>query len=168
MALSDYNGFPGKHREAVGKRMERTWKANPDLRPSECAVCYQTEGAIHGHNEDYSVEDVYLPICITCHLILHMRWNSPQLWENYRLAVRHGFQGPPLDQRNGMRVLKQIYPAELYNDDRYRWETRTATVLDMICPIKFEHPNAAKCRTEDTPAPSNVTPIRATPFDLPR
>ena len=168
MALSDYNGFPGKHREAVGRRMERTWKEHPELRPSQCAVCFQTEGAIHGHNEDYSVEDVYLPVCLSCHLLLHMRWSMPQLWDDYKLAVRHGFQGPPLEQRNGLRVLKSIYPAELYKDENYKWEDRSATVLDMLSPIKFIHPNAEQFRCIETAPPTNVTPIRkGTPFDLP-
>ena len=167
MALSDYNGFSGKHREAVGRRMERTWKEHPHLRPSQCSVCYQDEGAIHGHNEDYSVENVYLPLCITCHLMLHMRWAMPQLWEDYKLAIRHGFQGPPLNQNNGLRMLKQMYPAELYKDERYVWEERTATTLDMLCAVKYTHPNAALCVSDDAPAPRNVTPLRHTPFDLP-
>jgi len=166
MALSDYNGFPGKYREAVGRRMERTWKQHPHLRPKECAVCFQTEGAIHGHNEDYSTENVYLPICITCHLLLHMRWAMPEMWENYKLAVRHGFQGPPLQQNNGLRVLKQLYPNELYKDELYIYEERSATVLDMLCAVKYEHPNAAQCSIEAR-IPNNVTPIRGgSPFDL--
>jgi hypothetical protein len=170
VALSDYNGFTGKYREQVGRRMEKSWKEHPHLRPTECAVCFQTEGAIHGHNEDYSAENVYLPLCLACHVILHMRWNSPQLWEDYKLAVRHGFQGPPLQQNNGLRLVKSTYPVEMRKDERYIWEERTATVLDMLSPIKFTHPNAAKCDMgPPAPAPStNVTPIRReTPFALP-
>ena len=159
MALSDYNGFTGKYREQVGRRMERNWRANPHLRPTECAVCYQTEGAIHGHNEDYSDENVYLPLCLTCHLMLHMRFNAPKLWEDYRLGVRHGFQGPPLDQSNGLYRIKQIYPDALYQDSHYVWEERTATALDMLSPVKFIHPNAAKCE-QIAPKQSNVIPFQ--------
>jgi len=169
MALSTYNGFTGEYRGQVGRRMERNWKKHPELRPRECAVCFQTEGAIHGHNEDYSTEDVYLPLCLTCHLMLHGRWNSPALWEDYKLAVRKGFRGPPLLQGNGMFLMRSLYPPELYKDENYIWEERTATVLDMLSPIKFTHPNAAKCDMDKALTPStNVTPIRRdSPFALP-
>lgn len=149
MALSDYNGFPGKMRESVGRRMERSWKDNPALRPSRCDACFQTEGALHGHNEDYSQEDVYLPICITCHLILHMRFQQPKMWTDYKTAVRAGFQGKPLVQKSALWVIKDIYPREFYeNSDQYINEPRTATVLDMISPIKFIHPSSVQYRSE--------------------
>lgn len=144
VTLSDYNGFPGKMREAVGRRMTKRWNSGESARPSVCAACGQTEGAIHGHNEDYSTEDVYLPLCITCHLMLHMRFHHADLWELYKKAVRHGFRGEPLEQRNALYAIKQRYdvrrpesfPGEYINDER------SATVLDMICPIKIIHPNA--------------------------
>lgn len=143
MGLSDYNGFPGKMREASLRRVHKLWADGTVPRPMRCDACFQTEGTIHGHSEDYSDDHVHLPICITCHLILHMRWQLPALWVDYRLAVRHGFRGVPLEQRNALYRIKQLYPEMLYErDDLYVNELRSATVLDMICPIKFVHPNA--------------------------
>lgn len=166
MALSDYNGFPGKMREAVGRQMTKAWDARTWARPRRCDACGQDEGAIHGHNEDYSTPEVYLPLCITCHLILHMRFRDPKLWEDYKLAVRSGFRGEPLEQRNGMMRLKSIYPDALYErDDLYVNNARTATVLDMICPIKFTHPNAP---VPDPECPGYTHTVKArSPFDLP-
>lgn len=73
MGLSSYNGFPGPMREAVGRRQARAWKDGTLPKPDRCDACGQTQGAIHGHAEDYSRDDVYLPLCITCHLILASR-----------------------------------------------------------------------------------------------
>lgn len=155
MGLSNYNGFTGKEREASLRRVHKLWKSGEVPIPTTCAACGQTEGAIHGHSEDYSNDDVHLPICITCHLILHMRWQMPRLWELYKQAVRHGFRGVPLEQNNALYRIKQIYdaddpanfPGEYVND------VTSGTVLDMIAPIKFHHPNAS------TPAPSPVCPL---------
>lgn len=145
MGLSSYNGFPGKVREASTKTMEQMWCTRPELpRPEAlgCQVCFQTEGTIQGHLEDYSRLDVYMPLCVTCHLILHMRWQLPDLWEDYRLAVRHGFRGEPLELRVALGRIKQLYPNAIYDrDELYVNPLRPSTVLDMICPVRFVHPN---------------------------
>lgn len=142
MGLSDYNGFSGKWRESSLRRVHKLWNSGAVPRPEKCDACYQTEGTIHGHSEDYSNDDVHLPVCITCHLILHMRFQMPALWEDYKLAVRSGFRGRPLEQKNALYVIKQIYPDLMYRDEFYVNDERSATVLDMICPIKFIHPNS--------------------------
>lgn len=167
MGLSDYNGFSGKMREASLRRVHKLWDNGTVPKPVRCDVCFQTEGAIHGHSEDYSNDHIHLPICITCHLMLHMRWQLPKMWEDYKLAVRHGFQGRPLEQRNALYVIKQIYPAEMFLDERYVNEDRSATTLDMLPPMKFIHPNApplehSKCATD-----LNPTGRPKTPFDVP-
>lgn len=174
MGLSDYNGFSGKMREASLRRVHKLWKDGSVPRPTRCDVCYQTQGAIHGHSEDYSNDHIHLPICITCHLMLHMRWQQPTLWENYKLAVRHGFRGRPLEQRNALYVIKQIYPDEMHKDDFYVNDVRSATVLDMISPIKFIHPNApapeVSCDPVGRPASkpfSGPTTRPPTPLKLP-
>lgn len=154
MGLSSYNGFPGPMREAVGRRQAKAWKNGDQPAPTTCEVCGQTEGAIHGHAEDYSRDDVYLPICITCHLILHMRFREPLMWDKYRAWVRAGWQGPPLEQRNGLQQIKRLYGGRVIGWAGTKvWDARTATVLDMIPPIKFHHPNApdAPCITANEP-----------------
>lgn len=145
MACSDYNGFSGKLRDAVGRRQTKAWNNGTMPRPTRCDVCYQTEGAIHGHCEDYSTEDVYLPLCITCHLILHMRHREPLLWTDYKMAVRAGFQGEPLQQNNALWRIKELYPDTCYDaDDLYINKPRTATALDMLPPLKIIHPNSVQ------------------------
>ena len=166
MGLSDYNGFPGKMREASLRRVHKLWESGEVPRPTQCAACFQTKGTIHGHSEDYSNDDVHLPLCITCHLILHMRWQLPSLWDNYKLAVRHGFLGRPLEQRNALYRIKQIYPDELYRDELYVNDPRSASVLDMICPIKFTHPNAPQAPHVGLCGDDQVKRPRS-PFDLP-
>lgn len=147
MGLSSYNGFTGKEREASLRRVHKLWESGEVPRPTKCALaCGQTVGVIHGHSEDYSDDTVHIEICIMCHLMLHMRFQMPQVWNDYRLAVRNGFryQGKPLEQRNGLYVLKNLLPEVLYQDEHYVGEVTSGTVLDMICPIKFIHPNATK------------------------
>jgi hypothetical protein len=155
MGLSNYNGFTGKQREASLRRVHKLWDSGEVPRPAKCDACFQTEGAIHGHSEDYSNDDVHIPICITCHLILHTRFQQPQLWDLYKKAVRYGFRGVPLEQRNALYRIKQIYdvddPASFPGE--YVNERRSATVLDMIAPVKFHHPNATE------PAPHPTCPL---------
>lgn len=144
MGLSNYNGFTGKQREDSLKRVHKLWDSGQVPRPTKCLACEQEVGVIHGHSEDYSDDHVHIPICIMCHLLLHMRWQLPEQWEDYKLAVRNGFryQGKPLEQRNALYVLKNLLPHVLYDDANYVGVVTSGTVLDMICPIRFIHPKA--------------------------
>jgi hypothetical protein len=144
VGLSSYNGFTGKEREASLRRVHKLWDSGEVPRPTKCLACAQEVGVIHGHSEDYSDDKVHIPICIMCHLLLHMRFQMPQVWDDYRLAVRNGFryQGKPLEQRNALYVLKNLVPGVIYEDEHYVGTVTSGTVLDMICPIKFQHPNA--------------------------
>jgi hypothetical protein len=150
MGLSNYNGFTGKEREASLRRVHKLWASGEVPKPVECLACFQREGTIHGHSEDYSNDHVHIPICITCHLILHMRFQMPKLWDQYREMIRLGWQGRPLEQRNALYRIKQLY----IPDRRDEWpmedvyEIRSGTVLDMICPIKFVHPNSPAAAME--------------------
>lgn len=161
MGLSNYNGFTGKQREASLRRVHRLWEQGLVPRPTRCDPCGQEQGAIHGHSEDYSNDHIHLPICITCHLILHMRWQQPTLWDNYRAMVRDGFQGIPLEQRNALYEIKRLYPPS----ETSKWPMTLVnpptcgTVLDMITPIKFIHPNA--------PQPHHVGICEDDPFAKP-
>lgn len=146
MGLSNYNGFTGREREASLRRVHKLWDSGEVPRPTECMACGQTKGTIHGHSEDYSNDHVHIPLCITCHLILHMRFQLPAVWDQYRERVRQGWQGTPLEQRNALYRIKVLYV--INNDTPDNWpmallnEPRSGTVLDVIPPIKFAHPNA--------------------------
>ncbi|MGV9668659.1 hypothetical protein [Nocardia niigatensis] len=144
MGLSTYNGFDGAYREKVQAELERMWTSGLWQRPSECAVCGQTRGAIHGHLEDYSRPETYVPLCITCHLILHMRFRQPDLWDAYTEWIRAGWRPAPQEQRTAMAAIKRHYlpsavdswPGLLAN------KPSPVTYLDGLAPIRFEHPNA--------------------------
>ena len=152
MALATYNGFPGKMRDRSTKAQEEFWDANPDYpRPEKlgCMVCLQPDGLIQGHLEDYSQVQVYMPLCVTCHMMLHMRWQGGPLWEEYKLAVRHGFRGQAKANLNGIFVyLRARYPKDLRSDKFYVNDFRPATCLDFLSPIKFHHPNAPEYQGE--------------------
>lgn len=171
MGLSDYNGFPGKMREQSLRRVHKLWDSGAVPRPAQCDACGQRDGAIHGHSEDYSNDHIHLPLCITCHLILHMRFQQPLLWENYKTMVREGYQGIPLEQRNALYRIKQIYPpSETSKWPMTKlWDERSATVLDMICPIKFIHPNAPQpeCHTTVDERPAITSSVGLNPFANP-
>lgn len=149
MALANYNGFPGKMRDKSTKAQEQFWSDHAESdefhRPEHygCMACLQRTGLIQGHLEDYSQVEVYMPLCVTCHLLLHMRWQPSSIWEDYKKAVRYGFQGPARMSLSGIfPFLSGKYPELLYEDGFYVNEFRPATCLDFLSPIKFTHPNA--------------------------
>lgn len=96
MGLSSYNGFPGAQREAVQRWLNTQWDAGRLPRPSKCVACGQTEGAIDGHLENYDEPTSYVDLCVTCHMLLHMRFRNRMAWTLYRDRVRGGWQAPPL------------------------------------------------------------------------
>jgi hypothetical protein len=146
MALANYNGFPGEMRSASGAVQEQMWRDNmllPHPQTLGCQVCFQTEGTIQGHCEDYTRLDVYMPLCVTCHLILHMRFSNPTLWEDYKTAIRHGWRGEPMTLRTAFGRIGKLYPQQLYvRDDLYVNDFRPSTYLDALSPVKIVHPNA--------------------------
>ncbi|WP_039828125.1 hypothetical protein [Nocardia testacea] len=144
MALSTYNGFPGEYRDRVQTELNKMWASSLWEPPSVCVVCEQADGAIHGHLEDYSQPESYVPLCITCHLILHTRFRQPDLWTEYCAWIRAGHRPGPQSQQGGFWAVKKCYlsgrsedwPGALVN------RPRRATYLDALAPVKFQHPNA--------------------------
>lgn len=104
-----YNGFPGDYRDRVQRtELEPRWRSGEWPRPSECDVCGQREGAIHGHLENYDRPETYVPLCITCHLTLHYRFRmDPAAWQAYRDLVRVGLRMPALTQRQAWGTLER-------------------------------------------------------------
>lgn len=144
MGMSTYNGFDGAYRQRVQDELNSKWASGQWEPPSECGVCAQTDGAIHAHLEDYSRPETYVPLCITCHLILHMRFRQPSLWEQFTTWIRTGYRPDPQTQRGGLFAIKKCYVVGHYAS----WPgqkvnpPRRATYLDGLAPIRFIHPNA--------------------------
>lgn len=105
MGLSTYNGHSGAKRERVQAHLTKMWASGEWPAPAVCLACDQTEGALHGHLEDYDRPETYVSLCITCHLLLHCRFRNREVWDAYRARVRAGWQAPPLVQRSAFGVL---------------------------------------------------------------
>lgn len=120
MSLSWYNGFSPQQREAVQAYLNREWAAGRLPRPARCLACLQLDGAIHGHLENYDLPDTYVPLCITCHLVLHCRYRHRAAWAEYRDRVRSGWQAPPLGQREAFGVIRSGILAGRWPDGTIR------------------------------------------------
>ncbi len=122
MALSTYNGHSGEKRERVQQWLNIQWDAGRLERPCRCLACTQTEGALHGHLEDYDQPETFVPLCITCHLVLHMRFRNPAAWLDYCDVVAAGWTAPPLLQRTAFGalqkgILRRIFNGGVWRDD---------------------------------------------------
>lgn len=79
----------------------------------KCQLCGLTDkdGAyIWVHQEDYTrpIEDAR-PICVECHMRLHMRYRFPTLWHVYCLGLREGFKPKPWATNNAFIVAHPFY-----------------------------------------------------------
>lgn len=133
MSLGSYNGHSGVKREQVMRLVNRKWDSGEWVRPTWCTVCGQDEGTIHGHHEDYDKPDEYVPLCITCHLVLHCRFRNDLVWDQYRRWVREGWQFPPLEQRTAFGALQRGLLAGRFPDGAVKVNPpKRATYLDTI------------------------------------
>ena len=87
--LQIYNGFT--HEERV-KGWQLTWYLRdigvlPKF-PTECSIC-GSHDKVNYHNEDYYTPEAVQPICKSCHMIIHKRFNNaePFLKLVYEYAV---------------------------------------------------------------------------------
>ncbi|KWW97368.1 hypothetical protein LI90_4340 (plasmid) [Carbonactinospora thermoautotrophica] len=132
MGLSWYNGHSPEKRERVARWLEEQWTAGTLPRPSRCIVCDQTEGAIHGHLEDYDQPTSYVDLCITCHLVLHARFRRPAAFIEYRDRVARGWQAPPLTQRVAWVTLNRGILAGRFPPGTWRDVPPGVTFLDGL------------------------------------
>ncbi|MEK6443623.1 hypothetical protein [Pseudonocardia sp. T1-2H] len=134
MGLSWYNGHSPAQREAVQRYLNQQWASGDPAwpRPSLCAACAQTQGAIHGHLENYDRPETYVPLCITCHLVLHCRFRHRAIWAEYQRRIAEGWQPPPLNQREAFGRIRAGILAGLWPDGLWRPETTNRTYLDTL------------------------------------
>ena len=93
--MKDYNGFSGEQRAKVGNLITKAIKQGRLSPPSKCCLCGQTKGVLHYHLEDYSkpFEDLR-PICVGCHMRLHIRFDYPNLWKKHLQDLRNNKKSP--------------------------------------------------------------------------
>lgn len=96
--------------------------------PRRCRFCGQENGILHHHNIDYDVslevqpklisgtateedkkrlDEVLVPICWTCHMMLHREAQHPKSVEAYFERVANGYQPRPIFKPNAWEVLTQ-------------------------------------------------------------
>lgn len=94
--MKDYNGFTGNQRNKVATIIRKAINNGKIQPPQKCDICGQNEGQMHYHLEDYSkpLENLK-PICVGCHMRLHIRFEYPNLWKKYLLDIRAGKMSPP-------------------------------------------------------------------------
>lgn len=94
--MKDYNGFTGNQRNRVATIIRKAINKGDISPPQKCDICGQDKGQIHYHLEDYSkpLEDLK-PICVGCHMRLHIRFEYPNLWKQHLLDIRAGKKSPP-------------------------------------------------------------------------
>lgn len=94
--------------------------------PSRCRFCGQENGILHHHNIDYDVslevqpklingtataeerkrlDDILIPVCWTCHMMLHRGETHPKSAEVYFAGVANGMQPAPVYKPTEWRVL---------------------------------------------------------------
>lgn len=98
--------------------------------PTKCRICGQEHGILHTHNSNYdatlafvpkmlegtatpeeiqAVHDALMPICWTCHMMLHRGEKHPLSWQRYLAQVEvEGKQFPPVYKPDSWEVLDQF------------------------------------------------------------
>lgn len=107
MGLGSYNGFSGSQRESVQRWLNKQWDAGSLPRPSKCVACGQTEGTIDAHLEDYDTPASFVDMCVTCHMMIHMRFRNQLAWRQYRERIAAGWQAPPATRTEVFSALKR-------------------------------------------------------------
>ena len=109
--MKAYNGFTPEQRNKAAAWLRSQWAAGRP-RPVACCACGQDKGVIDAHAEDYTEPfgnhtDQY-PMCIRCHMMLHCRFRSPDVWNDYRAAIRSGVRYAPLFSRSFGPIASQL------------------------------------------------------------
>jgi hypothetical protein len=128
--VKSYNGFTPYQRMQGDRIVKDAIAAGTWNFERKCQLCGLTEadGAyIWVHQEDYTrpIEDAR-PICVECHMRLHMRYTFPYLWHHYCLALRCGHKPRPW-KSNGEFIKAHPFwrikeaPAVNFEPDPAKW-----------------------------------------------
>lgn len=145
MALAVYNGFTGEQRMAAHHWQLGEIAAGRLPSPTVCMVCGQRGGALDMHLEDYDQPDRYFPLCLSCHLALHMRFHRRARFLHYRDQVKTGWRAPALPRRGGFGQFNRTIAGGLWPVGTWH-ERLGSTFLDLLplergVPAKFLMPD---------------------------
>jgi hypothetical protein len=92
--MKDYNGFTPKERSA-GWRVQKAMREAGtilDWTKMPCDMCGQVSPATMPHQENYFDPRAFYPLCVECHMRLHARFNNPDLWVLYLVALKNRYK----------------------------------------------------------------------------
>lgn len=102
--MKDYNGWPGKLRDKVGRQIKRAIEKGELAAPSKCERCGQTEGTIDYHTENYGDAFNNLEqLCYKCHRKVHDAERFPEACARYWEDIRLGKVFPPVYMNRGKK-----------------------------------------------------------------
>jgi hypothetical protein len=100
---TSYNGFGPKIRDESYEWMKEEIRSGRVPPPNRCMACGETRGHLDYHTEDYSRPfgpHIYkYPLCFRCHMMLHIRFRSPDRWHRYIAQLERGAVYEPLMHR---------------------------------------------------------------------
>lgn len=97
-------------------------------KPTQCRICGQTKGILHTHCTDYDVslemlpkllegritedekkqlDEVLLPVCWRCHMMIHKAEKHPKSAEKYFSEIKDGVRYAPVFRGNAWGELVQ-------------------------------------------------------------
>lgn len=93
--MKDYNGFTGSERMIIQQIMNELQRRGIiNWIDQECEICHVKGSVMQSHCEDYSNPFNFNPLCIECHMKLHMRFRFPGYWIKHLVDVKNGYMCP--------------------------------------------------------------------------
>ncbi|GAB4493339.1 MAG: hypothetical protein OHK0045_22640 [Raineya sp.] len=138
--MKEYNGFSGDYRSRVGNLLRIAIKDGTLQPPKKCCMCGQEKGTLHYHLEDYSkpFENLY-PICVACHMRLHIRFDYPNLWKQHLKDLRAGKRSPAYNntfaffaKMKQLGIHKDIDFVEIIENPSTWYEKLLLTKIDLL------------------------------------
>ncbi len=108
--MKSYKKWSAKERLESLKKTKQAIKdwIIPEAKKLWCKRCWQTEGIIEYHNEDYSDPIKFLePLCFRCHIIHHSKFRAPEACKIYWEEIKKWKKYPPVFKRDMSIFLKE-------------------------------------------------------------
>lgn len=125
--MNNYRKWTGAQREESYRLFCKARDMGLIETPHKCEICGQTKGILMTHNMDYDVtlsylpklldgtanekekaqiQEVLIPVCWRCHMILHSHHRNPVACNKYFQEVKNGVQYPPV-YKHDFDILKE-------------------------------------------------------------
>lgn len=128
--MKSYGKWSATERQKAGALINKAKRLGLIASPCKCNICGQTKGILHLHNIGYdaslayvpkmlegtatpeetkAVDDELMPICWTCHMMLHRGERHPLSWQRYLALVKDKEEPyPPVFRPNAWDVLDKF------------------------------------------------------------